>query len=102
MTVKKYLRVLEEKRLAPNTRRNYFAAIRNFYQRNYAELKFFRRDGPRVMTVTEGAKAATKEEIRSMVEVSKPRTKELILFLKDTGLSISDTSKNETEEFGFR
>jgi integrase len=101
MVVKKYLRVLEDNGLSPNTIRTYFAAIRSFYQRNYAELKFFRRDAPKVITVAEGAKAANQEEIRGMIEVSKPRTKALILFLKDTGLSISDTSKLILKNLGF-
>jgi len=100
MDVKKYLRFLEEEGLSPNTRKTYFAAIRNFYQRNYTELKFFRRDSPTGVNVTEGSKAATTEEIRSMVEVSKPRTKALILFLKDTGLSISDTAKLRIGDLG--
>ena len=100
MKVKQYLQVLESQGLSPNTRRTYFGAIRNFYQRNYAELKFFRRDGPKGVTVIEGAKAATQQNIRSMIEVSQPRTKAIILFLKDTGLSISDTSELKLRNFG--
>lgn len=100
MTLKRYLRFLEEQGLSPNARRTYFTAIRNFYQRNYVELKFFRRDGPKVMTVTEGSKAANKEDIRKMIEVSKPRVKAMILFLKDTGLSISDTAKLKLKNLG--
>ena len=63
MVVKEYLRVLEDKGLSPNTIRTYFAAIRSFYQHNYAELNFLRRDALKVINVTEGAKAATQEEI---------------------------------------
>lgn len=100
LIIKKYMRVLEEKGLSPNTRRSYFTAIRSFYQRNYAELKFFRRDGPRTVTITEGTTAATREDIKRMIEVSKPRTKAIILFLKDTGLSISDTSKLKLKNLG--
>jgi integrase len=100
MDVKKYLRFLEEEGLNPNTRRTYFAAIRSFYQRNYAELKFFLRDGLKVITVTEGAKAATKEEVRNMIEFSKLRTKALILYLKHTGLSISNASKLKVRNLG--
>jgi len=100
MVLKSYLKFLEEKGLSPNARRTYFTAIRNFYQRNYVELKFFRRDGPKVMTVTEGSKAANKEDIRKMIEVSKPRVKAMILFLKDTGLSISDTAKLKLKNLG--
>jgi hypothetical protein len=51
--------------------------------------------------VTEGAKVATQEEIRGMIEVSKPRTKVLILFLKDTGLNLSDTSTLKLRNLGF-
>lgn len=100
LVVKRYMRFLEDKGLSPNTRRTYFSAIRSFYQRNYAELKFFRRDGPKTVTVTEGSTAATREDIQRMIEVSKPRTRALILFLKDTGLSISDTAKLKLKDLG--
>lgn len=92
MRVKDYIKVLEQT-CAPNTRKSQMTAIRNFYNRNYCELKFFRRDGPRAETISEGTRAATKEDIQKMVEISNPREKALILFLKDTGLSESDAAK---------
>jgi hypothetical protein len=70
LKLKEFIRVLEDQGKAPSTQRNYFMAVRNFYMRNYAELKFFRQDSPRVETVSEGAIAATKSDIRRMVEVS--------------------------------
>ncbi len=94
MLVKKYLKYLEEEReLAPNSRRVYFAAIRNFFQRNYLPLTFMRREGPPVARVLEGSRAATKDEIRRMVEVSKPRRKAMLLFIKDTGIAEADVAR---------
>lgn len=93
MQVKKFIKHLEEEGLSPNTRRSYFMAIRNFYQRNYVELHFFRGDGPGNQTVMEGRRAASKEDIARMVEVSNPRVRALIFFIKDTGLAESDVVK---------
>ena len=101
MLVKKYLKYLDEEReLAPNTRRVYFTAIRNFFQRNYLPLTFMRREGPPVARVLEGSRAATKEEIRKMVEVSKPRRKAMLLFIKDSGLAEADVARMKLKDLG--
>jgi len=101
MLVKKYLKYLEEEReLAPNSRRVYFTAIRNFFQRNYLPLTFMRREGPPVARVLEGSRAATKEEIRKMVEVSKPRRRAMILFTKDCGLAEADVARLKLKDLG--
>jgi integrase len=88
-----FLNYLEEQGLSPNTRKSYFMAIRNFYKRNYYELTFFRGDGPGDEVTQEGTRAASKEDINKMLEVSNPRVRALLLFLKDTGLSESDAVK---------
>jgi len=99
--VKRYLGYLEEERkLAPNTIRASLTAIKSFFQRNYVSLELFPRSAPRLRTVRKGTKSATKEDIRAMVEVSKPRTRALILFLKDTGLGISDVAKLKLRNLG--
>jgi len=90
MNLKRYVDHLQELGLSPNTRKNYFMSVRNFYKRNYCELTFFRGDGPGGETTTEGCRAASKEDIRRMAEVVHPRVRALILFLKDTGLAESD------------
>lgn len=95
-------RFLSELDFAENTKRSYFMAVRNFYKRNYCELYFFRRDGPGTETVSEGARAATKDDIRSMLEVSNPRVRALLLFLKDTGLAESDVVKLKLSDLGVR
>lgn len=102
--VKRFLRYLEEqRRLSPSTCRNYFMGIRNFYKRNYLELQFFRRDGPRQgSTVQKGTRAASKDDIRKMMEVSNPRVRALILFIKDTGLSESDVVKLKLKDLGIK
>jgi len=93
MQVKKFIKHLKEKSLSANTRRCYFMAIRNFYKRNYLELHFFRGDGPGNQTVMAGRRAASKDDIAKMLEVSNPRVRGLILFIKDTGLAESDVVK---------
>jgi len=93
MNLKRYIAELQKSGLSPNTRKNYFMAVRNFYKRNYCELTFFRGDGPGSETVSAGTRAASKEDIRRMVEVVHPRVRALILFLKDTGLAESDAAK---------
>jgi integrase len=102
--IKRFLRYLEEqKHLAPSTCRSYFIGIRNFYKRNYLDLQFFRGDGPRQSsTVQKGARAANKDDIRKMLEVSDPRVKALILFIKDTGLSESDVVKLKLRDLGIK
>ncbi len=100
MQLKKFLNTLEDEGLSPNTRRSYFMAVRNFYKRNYLELEFFRGDGPSTRTVVEGRRAASKENIAKMLEVSCPRVRALILFIKDTGLAESDVAKLKLKDFG--
>lgn len=103
MLVKKYLKHLEEERqLAPNTRRTYFTAIRSFFQRNYLSLTFMRREGPPLMRIQEGSRAATKQEIRKMCTVSNPRIRSLILFIKDSGLAESDVAKMKIGDLGVK
>jgi integrase len=93
MNVKAYINSLATKGLSPNSRKTYFAALRNFYKRNYYELTFFRGDGPEQEVTQEGSRAASKDDIRRMLEVSNPRVRALLLFLKDTGLAEADAAK---------
>lgn len=102
MDVKRFLAHLDEKELSPNTVRGYFMAIRNFYKRNYLELSFFRGDIRITHTVQEGTRAASKTDIRKMLEVSNPRVRAIILFLKDTGLSESDFAKLKLKDLGVK
>lgn len=102
MYVKGFLKTLADEGLAPNARRTYFSAIRNFYKRNYQELMFFRGDGPGTESVTEGSKAASKEDIQRMVELSQPRDRAIILFIKDTGLGESDVAKLKLKNLGVK
>lgn len=101
MLLKRFINYLdEEKSFTPNTRRNYFAAVRNFYMRNYVPRQFFRRDGPPTIGVLEGNKAAPKEDLRKMYNVSNAKERGLILFLKDTGLSQSDVARMKIKVLG--
>jgi site-specific recombinase XerD len=98
--VKEFLKALEDRGMAANTRGSYFMAVRNFYKRNYQELYFFRGDGPGNETSQEGVRAASKEDICKMLEVSNPRTRSLILFIKDTGLAECDVAKLKLKDLG--
>jgi len=100
MYVKRFLKVLDDEGLSPNTRRTYYGAIRSFYKRNYQELTFFRGDGPGNESVTEGSRAASKEDIQRMVELSNPRDRALIMFIKDTGFGESDVAKLKLKNLG--
>ena len=102
MDVKRFLKFLEEQGLSDNTRRVYFMAIRNFYKRNYYPLEFFRGEGPGNQTVVEGRRAASKEDIRKMLEVSNPRVRALLLFIKDTGLAEADVAKLKLKDLGVK
>jgi len=100
MDVKQFLKFLEDQGLSANTRNSYFMAVRNFYKRNYYELHFFRGDGPGNQTIQEGTRAASKEDIRKMLEVSNPRVRALLLFIKDTGLAEVDVAKLKLKDLG--
>lgn len=88
--VKRYRNALAEKGLSPGTQRTYVGALGSFFKRNYYELDFQRGDIPLGETVRVGVRAASKDEIKRMVEVSDPRERALILLMKDTGLADAD------------
>jgi len=88
--VKRYRNVLADKGLSPGTQRTYVGALASFFKRNYYELDFQRGDIPLGETVRVGVRAASKDEIKRMVEVSDPRERALILLMKDTGLAEAD------------
>jgi integrase len=98
--VKRFVKELESRGLAPNTIKTYYHAIQSFFKRNYLPLELMRGDSPKAESVLEGCRAATKEDIRRMVEVSDPRVRALILFAKDTGLSEADIVKLKIKDLG--
>ena len=93
INIRLFLASLVEQGLAPNTRKNYMMGIRNFYLRNYYPLTFFRGENPGGEVVQEGTRAASKEDILKMLEVSNPRVRALVLFIKDSGLAEADVAK---------
>lgn len=52
------------------------------------------------MRVQEGSRAATKDEIKKMIDVSKPRERALILFIKDSGLAEADVARMKLKHLG--
>jgi integrase len=102
LDVKRFMRFLEDQGKSPNYRLTYYTAIRSFYNRNYLPLQFMRREGPPSVVVSNEARAATKEEVRKLLDVSDTKRRGLILFLKDTGLAESDVVKLKIGDLGVK
>ena len=88
----KFISTKKEEGLAPATLQIYFASIRSFFEIHYFPLKMRRGDYPKGESL--GVKIATKETILKAIENranrNKTTLKAMILFLKDSGLRISD------------
>jgi len=76
--VKACMNYLAEQSKSANSLKTYFGAIRNFYKLNYYELTFFRGDGHEEEAPQEGSRAASKDDINRMLELSNPRVKALL------------------------
>ena len=78
--------------LAPATLQLYFASIRSFFEIHYCPLIMRRGDYPQGESL--GVKIATKQRILKALDNKNTRNKTtmnaMILFLKDSGLRISD------------
>lgn len=87
--VKAYLHHLEERGLKPATRRTAYASINSFFASNQFRLSFNSLDRP--SGDSEGSRIPEKGEIKMMLHAAKSRRyRALILFLKDSGLRVSD------------
>ncbi len=88
----KFISAKRDEGLAPATLQIYFASIRSFFEVHYFPLRMRRGDYPRGESL--GSKVATRETILKAIENkanrNKPTLKAIILFLKDSGLRISD------------
>ena len=88
----KFISAQREKGMSPATLQTYFAAIRSFYEIHYLPLKMRRGDYPTGESL--GVRIATKEAISKAIENRRNRNKTslkaMVLFLKDSGLRISD------------
>jgi integrase len=80
--------LVQERRLAPGSAKLALAAVRSFYKHNYSALVL---KSPRLGWKIRAKRPPTREELRNMVKVaSKPLHRAIILFLSQTGMSISD------------
>ena len=88
----KFISAKRDDGLAPATLQIYFASIRSFFEIHYFPLRMRRGDYPKGESL--GVKIARRETILKVIENkanrNKPTLKAVILFLKDSGLRISD------------
>ncbi len=95
---RKYMRKLEDEKAGWSVRNNTYAAIRSFFGVLELPLQMRRQDAPRG-EYYKSIRPFTREEIRKLLAVSDFRDRALILFMKDTGLAISDVIKIRLRDF---
>lgn len=87
--LKGFISYLEkEEDYSVSTQQVAYAAVRSFFEMRYLPLRMRRGDYPSGESI--GYRAATKKDIKMLLEEASDRTKAIILFLKDTGLRVSD------------
>jgi len=86
--LKGFIAYLGEEGNSVATQQVAYAAIRSFFEMHYQPLRMRRGDYPRGQSL--GSRVATKEDIRIMLEDASARIRAVLLFLKDTGLRVSD------------
>ena len=88
--LRQYLASLD--RYSCNTQRCVYTAVRSFFETNGVPLNLKRQDRPSGCAF--GSKTLDPEEIRKMKNAAEYlRDKALIMFLKDSGLRLSDAAK---------
>ena len=100
--MKAYLHHLEEEGLAPSTCRLAYASIKSFFSANFFPLQLNSQDRPR--GESEGSGIPEKDNIMTLLNGAKSRqSRAVILFLKDSGLRVSDVVRvkwNDLTDFG--
>lgn len=90
----KFISTKRDEGLAPATLQIYYASVRSFFEIHYYPLKIRRGDYPTGNSI--GVRRATKEAIIKALENKATRhkaiTNAVTLFLKDSGLRVSDAS----------
>ena len=80
--------LIQERKLAPGSANLALAAIRSFYKHNYSALVL---RSPKLGWKVRIKRPPTKEELRALLKATNtPLHRAIILFLAQTGLSISD------------
>jgi len=85
-----YITYLKQKGYSTSTQQVAFAAVSSFFEMNYLPLRMRRGDYPSGDSM--GYRAATKEDILRLLDAAgdDSRLRAVILFLKDSGLRVSD------------
>lgn len=91
--LKAFMVKLKEQGMSPATQQIAFAAVKSFFECNEFPLHTKRSDYPKGESL--GSRAITKQIIKQILEDTKHmkdalKMRALILFLKDTGLGVSD------------
>jgi len=68
-----------------------YASVRSFFDAHYMPLRMRRSDYPRGESL--GLRAATKDDVRLLLDKTRLKVRAIILFLKDSGLRVSDLVK---------
>lgn len=93
-----YIQTLEEKNLTCSTQNLAFASVRSFFEAQGMPLFLKKADRPAGCAF--GSKTLTREEIRQIKNAAEHlRDKVLIMFLKDSGLRLSDAAKLKWKDF---
>jgi len=79
------------------TRRAMLTAVRSFFILNQHPLKLLRRDSPQ--GESEGSRIPEKDEVIRMADAAKWKYRAAVMFLKDSGLRISDVVRVKWEDF---
>lgn len=86
--LKGFIAYLESEGMSVATQQVAYAAVRSFFEMHYQPLRMRKGDYPRGESL--GSRVATKDDIKKIYEEAPTRIRALILFLKDTGLRVSD------------
>jgi len=79
---------LREKGLKGGSRRFIWSCVKSFFAENDLDLKFKARTVP--VGGSEDVRAATKDDIRTLLNIANVRERAIIMFAKDSGLSEID------------
>jgi integrase len=88
-----YITYLRDEGYSTSTQQVAFASVSSFFEMNYVPLRMRRGDYPSGDTL--GYRAATRDDILRLVDATEedPRMVAMVLFLKDSGLRVSDLIK---------
>jgi len=93
-----YLKTLDERNLTCSTQNMVYNSVRSFFEAQGMPLFLRREDKP--VGCAFGSKTLTREEIRRLKNAAEHlRDKALIMFLKDSGLRLSDAAKLKWSDF---